>query len=131
MPITIFLFLFFVFSRVSLYSLGCTETHSVDQAILELRNLVTTSRVLGSKAGLQACAGLYILMNNVHAYVSACTYVHSDRCPQRSEAWSESLGAGVAGGYKSSMCVFKPELFLQSLTRILLGTMLMQFKRKE
>ena len=49
---------FFVFllgvgrsDRVSLYSLGCPGTHSVDQAGLELRNPpVSASRVLGLKA---------------------------------------------------------------------------------
>jgi hypothetical protein len=42
---------FFVFrDRVSLYSLGCPGTHSVDQAGLELRNpLASASRVLGLK----------------------------------------------------------------------------------
>ena len=44
--------LFFGFrDRVSLYSSGCPETHSVDQAGLELRNLpASASRVLGLKA---------------------------------------------------------------------------------
>jgi hypothetical protein len=37
--------------RVSLYSPGCPGTHSVDQAGLELRNLLASaSRVLGLKA---------------------------------------------------------------------------------
>jgi hypothetical protein len=37
--------------RVSLYSLGCPETHFVDQAGLELRNPpASASRVLGLKA---------------------------------------------------------------------------------
>jgi hypothetical protein len=37
--------------RVSLYSPGCPGTHSVDQAVLELRNLpASTSQVLGLKA---------------------------------------------------------------------------------
>jgi hypothetical protein len=37
--------------RVSLYSPGCPETHCVDQAVLELRNLpASASRVLGLKA---------------------------------------------------------------------------------
>jgi hypothetical protein len=49
-------FLFFVFcfgfrDRVSLYSPGCSGTHFVDQAGLELRNLpASASRVLGLKA---------------------------------------------------------------------------------
>jgi hypothetical protein len=45
-------FLVLVFrDRVSLYSLGCPGTHSVDQAGLELRNPpVSASRVLGLKA---------------------------------------------------------------------------------
>jgi hypothetical protein len=42
---------FFFFDRVSLYSPGCPETHSVDQAGLELRNLpASASQVLGLKA---------------------------------------------------------------------------------
>jgi hypothetical protein len=47
----VFVFLFFVFrDRVSLYSLGCPGTHSVDQAGLELRNLpASVSQVLGLK----------------------------------------------------------------------------------
>jgi hypothetical protein len=37
--------------RVSLYSPGCPGTHFVDQAGLELRNLLASaSQVLGSKA---------------------------------------------------------------------------------
>jgi hypothetical protein len=45
-------FFFLVFrNRVSLYSLGCPGTHSVDQAGLELRNApASVSRVLGVKA---------------------------------------------------------------------------------
>jgi hypothetical protein len=42
---------FFFQDRVSLCSPGCPESHSVDQAGLELRNLPTSaSRVLGLKA---------------------------------------------------------------------------------
>jgi hypothetical protein len=46
-----FLFWFLVFGyRVSLCSLGCPGTHSVDQAGLELRNPpISASRVLGLK----------------------------------------------------------------------------------
>jgi hypothetical protein len=45
-----YLFLFFP-DRVSLYSSGCPETHSVDQASLELRNPpASASQVLGLKA---------------------------------------------------------------------------------
>jgi hypothetical protein len=46
------LFCFVLFlDRVSLYSLGCPETHSVDRAGLELRNPpASASRVLGLKA---------------------------------------------------------------------------------
>jgi hypothetical protein len=45
-------FVLFVFrDRVSLYSLGCPGTHSVDQAGLELRNSpASASQVLGLKA---------------------------------------------------------------------------------
>jgi hypothetical protein len=49
----VFCFVFFCFvfqDRVSLYSPGCPGTHSVDQAGLELRNLLASaSRVLGLK----------------------------------------------------------------------------------
>ena len=46
------LFLFLIFQdRVSLYSSGCPGAHSVDQAVLELRNLpASTSQVLELKA---------------------------------------------------------------------------------
>jgi hypothetical protein len=48
-------FSFFLFfwggDRVSLWSPGCLRTHSVDQAVLELRNSpVSASQVLGLKA---------------------------------------------------------------------------------
>jgi hypothetical protein len=44
-------FVCFFQDRVSLYSLGCPGTHSVDQAGLELRNLpASASQVLGLKA---------------------------------------------------------------------------------
>jgi hypothetical protein len=48
----LFVCLFFVFrDRISLCSPGCPETHSVDQACLELRNPpASISQVLGSKA---------------------------------------------------------------------------------
>jgi hypothetical protein len=51
----LFVCLFIVLScfqdRVFLYSPGCPGTHSVDQAVLELRNPpVSASRVLGLKA---------------------------------------------------------------------------------
>jgi hypothetical protein len=48
----LFVFCFCVFrDRVSLYSPGCTGTHYVDQAGLELRNLpASASQVLGLKA---------------------------------------------------------------------------------
>jgi hypothetical protein len=49
--------------RVSLYSLGCPGTHSVDQAGLELRNLpVSASQVLG----LKACATTARLKNKFY-----------------------------------------------------------------
>jgi hypothetical protein len=50
--VCLFVCLFLVFQdRVSLCSSGCPETHSVDWAGLELRNLpVSASRVLGLKA---------------------------------------------------------------------------------
>ena len=61
----LFCFVFFVFrDRVSLCSPGCPETHSVDQAGLELRNPpASASRVLGLKAcvitpGLELCLSL-------------------------------------------------------------------------
>ena len=41
-------FFFFFIDRVSLYSPGCSGTHSVDQAVLRLRNpTASASRVLG------------------------------------------------------------------------------------
>jgi hypothetical protein len=47
----LFCFVFVLRDRVSLYSPGCPETHSVDQAGLELRNPpASASRVLGLKA---------------------------------------------------------------------------------
>jgi hypothetical protein len=52
--VCLFCFVLFCFvfrDRVSLYSLGCPGTHFVDQAGLELRNLlVSASQVLGLKA---------------------------------------------------------------------------------
>jgi hypothetical protein len=46
----LFCFVLFFRDRVSLYSLGCPGTHSVDQAGLELRNLpASASQVLGLK----------------------------------------------------------------------------------
>ena len=50
--VLVFFCLFFVFfrDRFSLYSPGCPETHFVDQAGLEFRNLpASASRVLGLK----------------------------------------------------------------------------------
>jgi hypothetical protein len=52
-PVSFFFFFFFLVFRdkVSLCSPGCPETHSVDQASLELRNLpASASQVLGLKA---------------------------------------------------------------------------------
>jgi hypothetical protein len=47
----LFIYLFIFQDRVSLYSPGCTGTHPVDQAVLELRNLpASASQVLGLKA---------------------------------------------------------------------------------
>jgi hypothetical protein len=47
----LFYFIFFFRERISLYSPGCPGTHFVDQAGLELRNLLASaSRVLGLKA---------------------------------------------------------------------------------
>jgi hypothetical protein len=49
--VCLFVCLFVFRDRVSLYSPGCTETHFVDQAGLELRNPpASASRVLGLKA---------------------------------------------------------------------------------
>ena len=48
---SIFLFLFFLWDRVSLCLPGCPGTHFVDQAVLELRNPpASASRVLGLKS---------------------------------------------------------------------------------
>jgi hypothetical protein len=47
----LFVCLFVCFDRVFMGSLGCSGTHSVDQAGLELRNLpASASQVLGLKA---------------------------------------------------------------------------------
>jgi hypothetical protein len=55
------LFFFFFRDRVSLYSPGCLETHSVDQASLELRNPpASASQVLGLKAcATMPCGSVY------------------------------------------------------------------------
>ena len=46
-----FLFVWFFYDRVFVYSPGCPETHFVDQAGLKLRNLPASAyRVLGLKA---------------------------------------------------------------------------------
>jgi hypothetical protein len=51
MTALLFVFVFVFRERVSLYSPGCPGTHFVDQAGLELRNLLASaSRVLGLKA---------------------------------------------------------------------------------
>jgi hypothetical protein len=57
------LFFFLVFQdRVSLCSLGCPGTHSVDQAGLELRNPpASASRVLGLKACTTTTRQLWVL----------------------------------------------------------------------
>jgi hypothetical protein len=66
------LFLFFFFrDRVSLCSPGCPETHSVDQAGLELRNPpASASRVLGLKA-CTTTARLWVL-NKMNPGPCAC-----------------------------------------------------------
>jgi hypothetical protein len=47
--------------RVSLYSLGCPGTHSVDQAALELRNPpASASQVLGLKACTTTARHIFI-----------------------------------------------------------------------
>lgn len=58
-----------------------------------------------------------------------CQYV--GMCTLRGQDCSKSLGTEIAGGYELTMWVFKSEPSLQSLTGILSGTMLMQFKRKK
>jgi hypothetical protein len=60
-----FFFFFLVFrDRVSLCSLGCTGTHSVDQAGLKLRNPpASASQVLGLKAcATTAQLSLYFIL---------------------------------------------------------------------
>jgi hypothetical protein len=61
LSIYLFVFNYFVFrDRVSLYSPGCSGTHSVDQAGLELRNPpASASRVLGLKV-CDTTARLYL-----------------------------------------------------------------------
>jgi hypothetical protein len=68
-------FLFFVFQdRVSLCSPGCPGTHSVDQAVLELRNpCASASRVLGLKACATTARLLFLVC--VCVCVSVCVYV--------------------------------------------------------
>jgi hypothetical protein len=63
--ILLFFFIFLIFfgfgDRVSLYSLGCPGTHSVDQAGLELRNLpASASQVLGLKECSTTAQLIYI-----------------------------------------------------------------------
>jgi hypothetical protein len=57
-------FFFFSFQdRVSLYSSGCPETHSVDQAGLELRNPpASASQVLGLKAYATTARLVYLFL---------------------------------------------------------------------
>jgi hypothetical protein len=64
---------FLVFrDRVSLYSPGCPGTYSVDQAILELRNLpASASQVLGLKS-CATTALLEILLLNKKVLPSHC-----------------------------------------------------------
>jgi hypothetical protein len=59
-----FFFFFLVFrDRVSLYSPGCSGTHSVDQAGLELRNPpASASQVLGLKACATTAQDLFIII---------------------------------------------------------------------
>jgi hypothetical protein len=58
-----FFFFFLVFrDRVFLYSPGCPGTHSVDQAVLELRDSpASASRVLGLKACVTIPGLSYVL----------------------------------------------------------------------
>jgi hypothetical protein len=51
--IVIYLFIYLFLDRVSLCSLGCPGTHSVDQADLKLRNL---SAFALQALGLKVCA---------------------------------------------------------------------------
>jgi hypothetical protein len=67
-------FLLFFRDRVSLCSLGCPGTHSVDQAGLELRNLpASASQVLG----LKACATTAQLrfLYDIICFVCLCVWV--------------------------------------------------------
>jgi hypothetical protein len=57
--------IFFFCDRVSLYSPGCSGTHSMDQAGLELRGSpVSTSQVLGSKRSVPSCPATNSIFNN-------------------------------------------------------------------
>jgi hypothetical protein len=70
-------FFFFSRDRVSLCSPGCPETHSVDQAGLELRNpLASASQVLG----LKACA--------TTARPMCVSHIHREKKPFTVPAWT-------------------------------------------
>jgi hypothetical protein len=75
--IILFIFLFFR-DRVSLCSPGCPETHSVDQAGLELRNPpASASQVLG----LKACATTPSFNNVYYFCFIVCFYCYA--CVQK------------------------------------------------
>jgi hypothetical protein len=77
-------FFFFPFrDRVSLYSVGCPETHFVDQAGLKLRNLpASASRVLG----LKACA------TTPPAVLGYCMSVFMSVPPAGQHSWGREIG---------------------------------------
>jgi hypothetical protein len=64
----VFVFVFYFFrDRVSLCSLGCPGTHSVDQAGLEFRNLpASASQVLGLKACATKVKDFYVMRKLYH-----------------------------------------------------------------
>ena len=76
--------IWFYRNRVSLYSPGCPETYSVDQAGLELRNRpASASQVLGLKA-CATTARLFILffLRFIYCYMSvhcSCLLTHQKR----------------------------------------------------
>jgi hypothetical protein len=99
-----FFFFFFFFSRdrVSLCSPGCPETHSVDQAGLELRNPpAPASQVLGLKTCATTAWPGYVFFTGVFLLVCACVYFET-RCHTLAHAAMELVilhfsSAGMAG----------------------------------
>jgi hypothetical protein len=68
-----FCFLFCFWDRVSLYNPGCPGTHSVDLAVLKLRNLpASASGVLGLKACATTPGWYFLYASPVLIQAPAC-----------------------------------------------------------